>query len=195
MSVEDADARVLVSSPDTLLWQLGGLNLGRFEPVARVEQPHVYPWLLNNYWVTNFVASQEGELEWTLALTAEPCSTSASAAARFGLEETVPLLARTLPGGPPVPPRRPGNTFQLDASNVVLAGARPSGGHVRLLVREVEGRSARLRVVDPRDPRRALSLRRVGAFGALDTGPFARPTGAPVREVELAPYESALLQL
>jgi hypothetical protein len=52
-----------------------------------------------------------------------------------------------------------------------------------------------LSVVDPRDPAHALSLRRVGAFGALDVGPFARPTAAATRELELAPFESALVEL
>jgi hypothetical protein len=199
VSVEDADVRVLASSPDTLLWQLGGLNLGRFEPVARVEQPHVYPWLLNNYWVTNFVASQEGELEWSFALTAEPCSAPASSAARFGLEETVPLLARTLPGGTPRPAILPGDRFRLDAPGVVLVGARPSPDRhgppqIQLLVREVEGRPAVLRLLDALGPTHVRSLRRVGAFGVLETGPFAWPAGEPAREIELTPYESALLQ-
>ena len=195
VSVEGGGVRALVSSPDTLLWQLGGLNLGRFERVARVERPHVHPWLLNNYWVTNFVASQEGELEWSFALTAEPASAPARAAARFGLEETTPLLSRALPGGAPVPARRPGTTFELSAPNVVLVGARPMGRSVQLLVREVEGRPAALRVVNPLDLQHVLPLRRTGAFGLLDAGPFGRPLPEPARELELGPYESALLQL
>jgi hypothetical protein len=195
VSIEDQGARVLVSSPDTLLWQLGGLNLGRFEPVARVEQPHLYPWLLNNYWVTNFLASEAGELEWSFALTSEPCAAPASSAARFGLEEIVPLLARALPGGEPRPARRhPGSTFELSAPNVVLVGARPAGTRVQLLVREVEGRPARLRVVNPRDPGHVLLLRRVGTFGALDGGPFGRPATEAAQELALSAFESLLVQ-
>ena len=64
VAAENDAACVVLSSREALLAQLGGLNLGRFEKVAKIERPHVYSWLLNNYWTTNFRASAEGELRF-----------------------------------------------------------------------------------------------------------------------------------
>ena len=47
------------------------------------EKPHLFSWVTNNYWTTNFRASQEGELNWSYTLTS--CAdTSNAAASAFG---------------------------------------------------------------------------------------------------------------
>ncbi len=46
-----------------LLSHFGEINTGKFQPAAKPGKPHIFSWVLNNYWTTNFLASQEGELE------------------------------------------------------------------------------------------------------------------------------------
>jgi alpha-mannosidase len=60
---------VILSSPQVPLMQFGEINLGKFRYQAEVKQPHIYSWVMNNYWTTNFKASQEGEFKWQYHLT------------------------------------------------------------------------------------------------------------------------------
>ena len=58
---------------------------------------HIYSWVLNNYWTTNFKANQEGEMNWNYVITSTPNTTN-TAATRFGWENTIPWLpASSLP--------------------------------------------------------------------------------------------------
>ncbi|MHC5001532.1 MAG: glycoside hydrolase family 38 N-terminal domain-containing protein [Planctomycetota bacterium] len=184
-------ARVLVSSPDVLLFQLGGLNLGRFETVARVERPHAYAWLLNNYWVTNFLASEEGELRWSIVVTSTSPTAPPSTAGRFGLAEHVPLLARVLPALPRSDRRaREASLLQLSPPGVVLIGARPAraGGDVLLHVREADGAAARLRAMAGAPvPSAAMPVRRANALGD--------PVGDAAPTLPLRPGETAFVRL
>jgi hypothetical protein len=185
VSVVNERARVLLSSREALLVQLGGLNLGRFEPVARIERPHVYAWLLNNYWVTNFKASEEGELTWSVVLSSTAATDDPVSAARFGLKESVPLLARVLPALPAADrskPRGPVSTLSLSHPGVILVGARPErgGNGVILHLREVAGRSSPAHA-------RNLPLRRVS--------PLEDALGGNTAGMELAPYESAFVRV
>jgi hypothetical protein len=75
---------------------LGDFNLGKWQPVARVERPHVYSWVMNNYWFTNFRVEQEGEFKVHYYLTSTT-DTSRSFATRFGWGSRVPLATRVLP--------------------------------------------------------------------------------------------------
>jgi hypothetical protein len=186
VALENDKARVLLSSRENLLVQLGGLNVGRYQPVARVEKPAVFAWLLNNYWVTNFLASQGGELRWSFALTSGAPASSPASALRFGLDERVPLLARVLPPAQPNDARAELSLLSFSAPNVLLVGAWPEreAQGIVLEVREVEGRAAQLRVsASGRDQR----LQRVDALGA--------PLGEPADELPLAPHEAAFVRL
>ena len=65
----EADGQIVVGSEQAPLVQLGDFNLGKWQPVTRVEKPHVYSWVMNNYWFTNFRTEQEGEFRWHYYLT------------------------------------------------------------------------------------------------------------------------------
>ncbi len=143
--------RVHLSSTEVLLHHLGGLNLGRFADRAVAEGAQLFPWLLNNYWVTNFLADESGELVWTLALSSEDDGGDAAQAAwsatRFGWDHQLPLLARVLPPTPqgaPLPPPR--SWFRLEGAKVVLVGARAAGGKLHLQLREAAGEDGVLSV-------------------------------------------------
>lgn len=189
VALEDAAARVLWSSPDVPLVQLGGLNLGRFQRTARVERPALHAWLFNNYWVTNFLATSEGELRFEQALTSSAPGSRASAA-RFGLERRVPFAARVLPAA------RPGSSLEggslegralltLAPEHVILIGARPEpSGGVILHLRESEGRAAELRLEREGVP---VPCERVTVLG--------EPLAAPEPALELAPFETCFVRL
>jgi hypothetical protein len=96
VALQDDTISVLFGSRENLLWQFGGLHVGRFQPTAVVERPHAFAWLANNYWVTNFLADQDGELRWSFALTSRSLHNEA-ASRTFALAEATPALCRVLP--------------------------------------------------------------------------------------------------
>jgi hypothetical protein len=93
VAARDSAGQTVLCSPEVPLVQLGGLNLGQFARVAAPERPHVFSWVVNNYWTTNFQASEGGELRWRYLLTSS-ADASDSFAARMGMEVRVPLAGR-----------------------------------------------------------------------------------------------------
>ncbi len=141
--------QIVLSSPEIPLMQFGGIQTGRYEPVARVEQPHVYSWVTNNYWTTNFRASQEGELTWSYRLTSSD-DASGEAAWRFG-QGRVPFLSRVLPAGGTASRPVEDSVLSAEGSGVILVSSRPAPGGegVLLCFREVNGRPSSLTLTSP----------------------------------------------
>ncbi len=134
------DHQVLLSSREVPLVQLGGLMDGPFQYIKQYGQPHVFSWVTNNYWTTNFKASQEGELRWSYALTSLP-GRSDGDALRFSIGDRVPLYGRTLPAGMPDDHPLEGSLLSVVPSHVTVTSICPSqdGRHVILQVRETAG--------------------------------------------------------
>ncbi len=146
--------QVVFVSPEIPLVQLGDINLGKFYRVGnpapgsssnREGYPGtggIYSWVMNNYWTTNFLASQQGELKWTYQVTSLK-DTSNATATRFGMENRVPLLNRVFPAATrPDSALVPGSFFTRFVNRLILVSARPSygGKGIVLQMRETSGR-------------------------------------------------------
>jgi hypothetical protein len=132
--------QIVYVSPEIPLVQLGGINLGKFHRVpdpTPTPSPNgegsqgegaIYSWVLNNYWTTNFLASQEGELKWSYEVTSGP-DPSNTLATRFGMENRVPFLSRVFPASArPDSVLMPRSFFNSSVGNLVLVSARPAAG-------------------------------------------------------------------
>jgi len=77
---------------DAPLVQFSEINTGKWQKVLELKNPTVFSWLMNNYWYTNFKASQGGKLTFRYSLTTHrgPCKNSD--AMRFALERANPLI-------------------------------------------------------------------------------------------------------
>lgn len=62
------------------LFMMGELLNDPYRQPRTYEKPHLFSWVTNNYWTTNFRASQEGELNWSYTLTS--CADTSNAALR-----------------------------------------------------------------------------------------------------------------
>ncbi len=136
LRLQDERAGVTVATPDAPLWQIGGFTFGRFDEEGPAPfEPTLNAWLTNNYWDTNFMADQAGELRFrfTLALH-DPEDLGASA--RRALAFVSPPEIQVFTAGADTQVRAP----QL--LNVELNGARLTG------LREVDG-VALLQVFNP----------------------------------------------
>lgn len=143
ITIRNADGQIVTGSDQAPLVQLGDFNLGKWQPVTRVEKPHVYSWVMNNYWFTNFRTEQEGEFRFSYYLTSTT-DTSRTFATRFGWGSRVPLATRVLPPVKTAATREPQklSTLAVTPSNLVVIETRPSrnGDGIFLHLRELEGR-------------------------------------------------------
>jgi hypothetical protein len=137
----DASQIVFVSDEIPLL-QFGDINIGRYYYRLKPKSNHIFSWVLNNYWVTNFKAQQEGELRWTYAITSSE-NNSDIFATRFGWGERVPLLSRVMLPSQAVEESMPDirTILNIDVPNLLLVNATPSmdGTGIILHLREIEG--------------------------------------------------------
>jgi alpha-mannosidase len=110
----------------------------------------IYSWVLNNYWTTNFLASQEGELKWTYQV-ASMDDPSNAIATRFGMENRIPFLNRVFPAATnPDSLLIPGSFFASTQNNLLLVSARPSANDnsIILQMREPTGKADSIPIDD-----------------------------------------------
>ncbi len=139
-AVKNKHAQIVFVSNDIPLVQFGAINTGRFYYKHQPETNHIYSWVLNNYWTTNFKASQEGELKWSYSISSG-ADTTAGFASQFGWASRMPLLSRVLPAGHEETPLKYGSLLKIDVPNVLLVSSRPThhDNGLMLHLRELNG--------------------------------------------------------
>lgn len=69
IAIFDDNKGFYLATSDAPLIQLNGFSFGReSKEITRDENPLFLPWLYNNYWDTNFSASDENEIEYTFLI-------------------------------------------------------------------------------------------------------------------------------
>ncbi len=141
-AVKGDKSQIVFVSHETPLVQFGDINTGRYYYRLKPKTNHIYSWVLNNYWVTNFKASQQGELQWTYNITSS-ADNSDMFATKFGWGNRVPLKSRIM-----LPTKGVEKTelvsrslINLDVPNLLLVNTTPSldGKGIILHCREIEG--------------------------------------------------------
>jgi hypothetical protein len=186
--VKGPSGQILLTTDEILLAQFGAINTGKFQPVAKVEKPHVFSWVMNNYWVTNFKASQEGEFHWSYALTSSS-DRSSQKAVRFGWGARIPFLTRVLPAGDGKGAIAAQSFFHIDAPNVLMVNAKPSRDGLGIVIhlRELEGERTQLSIPHTFKKGGSATFTRVNAVG--------KRIGKKRSRLVLEPYESVFLRI
>jgi len=166
-AVKGTEAQIVFVSKDIPLVQFGDINTGRYYYRLKPKTNHIFSWVLNNYWVTNFKASQQGELRWSYSITSST-DRSDMFATRFGKGERVPLVSRIM-----MPTSGANKTelvsrslIDLDVPNLLLVNTTPSldGKGIILHLREVEGGHAILDIRRLQEETGALSIAEVSVL-------------------------------
>ncbi len=167
-AVKSKNAQVVFCSGDVPLVHFGGINTGRYYYKRQPPNSHIYSWVLNNYWVTNFRASQKGELTWKYQITSSRDNSTAFAA-RFGIGNRVPMIARAYSGSTEkssVP--MAGSILDLNSpKNLLLVNSRPSntGKGILLHLRETEGDHAVLDITKILGNSNVTAVKEVNGLG------------------------------
>jgi hypothetical protein len=189
LTVRHPQGQIIWGSAGAPLVQLGDLNLGKWQRVTRVAQPHVYSWVMNNYWFTNFRLTQEGDFRWSYFLTSTRDAANA-AATRLGWGARLPLATRVLPplksGQPAAPPAL--SLVTIDVPNVVVVDTRPApDSGVLLHLREVAGQTV------------TLDSDNVKTWEPIEEAVEVNALGVPLRQgieaLELKPFDVRFVRL
>jgi alpha-mannosidase len=144
--------------------QLGGFRFGKKQARFALDRALLLGWPTNNYWETNFAASQPGLVTARYAILPHRGPFSEAAAHRFGLEQTVPAYFQHLGEepvhAPPLP--RQGTLLALPDAPVLTLRVKPADDGDGLIVRLLNASDA------PTTARFASGLLRVRAAERCD---------------------------
>lgn len=188
VSVRNDRAQILVSCDAMPLFMMGELLNDPYRQPRTYEKPHLFSWVTNNYWTTNFRASQEGELNWSYTLTSCADTSNAEASA-FGWGNRIPLYARVMPAaGADNGKAWSKSFFRTGCDHVLMTSCSPSRagqGAVLVNLRETDGREAELTLLDAAGNPLTFEV-----VNALD-----EPTGKRTASLTLQPYENVFVRL
>lgn len=177
--------QVLLSSKEVPLVQLGNLLEGEFQYLKTYEKAHVFSWVLNNYWTTNFRATQEGEIHWNYSITSSRDNSDATAL-RFAMGDRVQPYGRVLPQGAPDNNPAEKSCLSVESEGIIISSMAPARkkGYVILQVREISGNASTLVL-----KRNGKTLR----FRKADA--LEKMRGRRLRSLKLAPYDDIFVMV
>jgi hypothetical protein len=154
----DAGVTIGWATPDAPLVTLTDINRGLWLKQLEVKNGHVYSYAMNNYWFTNYKASQGGEFTFRYSITSG-AALAEGELARFDAETRSPLIAYNYydTGNvrlEPVKKRMPvaaGSFFEIAADNAQVTAFKPAedGNGYILRLRETAGRKGAARLKSP----------------------------------------------
>ncbi|MBF6628966.1 MAG: hypothetical protein ITG04_10745 [Proteiniphilum sp.] len=149
VAARNDQVQYILGSDAVPLVQLGDLLDGPFQYRKSYEKPHLFSWVMNNYWVTNFRASQEGEFRWNYCITSTD-DLSNVAAINFTRNSRIPVYARIMPVGKENNMPVDFSAFAIDKSNLLMTSCTLSEdpGWLLLNVRETDGKDTALTISD-----------------------------------------------
>lgn len=122
---------------DAPLMEVGGIHVDVPQPLSsdgwidHLEPTQkFYSYLMNNYWETNYKASQEGVTVFRYSIWPH-AKYDQAATARFAIERSQPLLA--IPASPEAPVRD--SPLQVAGEGVVVTSLKPSDDGTALMIR------------------------------------------------------------
>ncbi len=178
------------------LIQLGDINTGKWLTRLNPENAWIFSYAMNNYWMTNFKASQGGSLVFRYAVCSRSGGRDAVLSTRFGCEARSPLIVQGLASGNRgVLPAEGLSFLSLDQPNVLIQAVKPAEDGQGLVVRlrEIAGRETNVRLSSYLFPAKGAELEILGI--AEDSGETAAASTGNSGAVTLGPYEIKTLRI
>jgi len=138
VDVSNGDYGVTWATVDAPLVEVGSITVdvlpSVFEPdnwIRHLEPTQTfYSYVMNNYWETNYKASQEGPVRFRYSIMPHG-KYDPAAAARFGIERSQPLVV--VPVDKSAPPAR--SLFRVEPESVIVSSLKPSEDRKAWMVR------------------------------------------------------------
>ena len=186
VSVRNDEMQVVFGSYEAPLMQFGAINTGRYKAGATPETTHIYSWPMNNYWVTNFNADQQGSFSWSYYITTRD-NNQLKNATRIGWENRIPFLTRVIPAGIKKNPLSSGSVLNFSSDNLLLVNIKPVNSSSLLIqMREVNGTHSDLIIFHPdKSDKYMMQLSDVTGETLAD----------PESELHFKPYETKFIRV
>ena len=163
VELDAGDLAICWSTPDAPLVCAHDINRGKWQTDYAATNGHLYAYVMNNYWYTNYLAGQGGDFTFRFAITSRPKADNV-ASARFGWGVASPLQPVTTGANPSGPlPSPAASLVEIAEPNVLLVGMKRAEADQGLVLRlwEVTGQATTAHVRLPLVPfqkARAASL-------------------------------------
>jgi hypothetical protein len=154
VEIDSPEGAITWATPDAPLCCFQDINRGKWQTKLDFTNGHIYSYVMNNYWFTNYLAGQGGKCTFRFSITSRP-KADRVASARFGWEASNPLIAVPLQANPDGPLTAPsGSLLSIDEPNVFLVGARRAAEGDGLILRlwELTGKPTTAHVRLPHCP-------------------------------------------
>jgi len=177
---------VTLLTPDAPLIEIGKItndprSVGWIETLE--PSTTIYSYVMNNYWETNYKASQEGPTTFRYAIVPHDGPFDGAAAMRAGIEAAQPLFAVAVSQDePPVPSR-----LSIEPSDVVATAFKPSA----------DGKAWIVRLFNPTDRTHAVQVESAGQRirGIMLSNLAEQVVGRMEGLIEMHPYQFVTLRV
>ena len=135
VEIEGGGAAIAWSTPDAPLVTFQDINRGKWQTELPITNGHVYAYVMNNYWFTNYLAGQAGQFTFRFSITSRPKSDPV-ASARAGWAASSPLVAVKADANATGPlPAESTSLVEIAESNVLLIGMKRAETGEALILR------------------------------------------------------------
>jgi hypothetical protein len=144
VEIESRDVSIAWASPDSPLVCFQDINRGKWLRELPLNTGHLYAYIMNNYWHTNYKPGQGGEHVFRFSITSRAKADNTTSA-QFGWAASNPLQAVSVESQPGRPLPANANSFvEISEPSVLLIGAKQAENGTGLILRlwEVSGRPA-----------------------------------------------------
>lgn len=149
VEASNAERSIVWSSVEAPLIQFGDINTGKWLKTLEIPKSSLFSYAMNNYWMTNFKASQGGLTTFRYAITSRAGGADPVQSGRFGWEVHTPLVAGWIPEESiGTLEAMEASFFQVDQPSVILQALKRAedGRGLILRLREIAGRDTEVRV-------------------------------------------------
>lgn len=184
VSVRGKKGQIVVVSNEIPLWHFSDFNMNKYERYPKQGKTWLYSWVMNNYWMTNFRAYQEGGFSWSYQITSTADTTN-TFATKYAWGIRNPFPTRTFPAGADELKSPSLETLKISGpANAMLVNSRPSftgKGTILLHFRELEGLPAEVMLSSAVPGQTIKRMTEVNTAG--------KQIGQPLSSIQLKPYE------
>jgi len=182
----DPGYQIVLGSEEVPLYMIGQLLDGPFKKINEYTKPHIFSWVMNNYWVTNFLACQSGEFTWTYTITSMKSDSDADAL-RTSIGDRVSLYGRALPRSVKNDKPMHWSAIKVNGDGLVPIAISPAKrkGYVIMQIRETTGKTQTLKLLDSRGKAKRFKL--VNAVG--------EPMSRSCKSIVLEPYTNSFVMV
>jgi hypothetical protein len=121
--IRSDEGEIAWASVDAPLLCVGDINRGLWPEKLDAKNGHLYSYVMNNYWFTNYKADQGGEMTFRYALT--PRFAGDAEAARFGWQTSMPVHTAVIAGAQAGPlPSTPTSLCRVSPESVAITALK-----------------------------------------------------------------------